>query len=79
MELTDTFPMWIVLLIIPIVLIEVGLMVFALVDLIRRKRTKGPKWVWAIVIVLIEIIGPLVYLIAGREEDYDEEDEGAPA
>ncbi|MHB8193945.1 MAG: PLDc N-terminal domain-containing protein [Bellilinea sp.] len=53
---------------IPIVLIQLGLMVFALTDLIRRERTKGPKWMWAIIIVVVNIIGPVVYLIAGRDE-----------
>jgi len=53
---------------IPVVLIELGLMIFALTDLIRRERTKGPKWMWAILIVLVQIIGPVVYLVAGREE-----------
>jgi len=53
---------------IPVVLIQLGLLVFALTDLIRRERTKGPKWMWAILIVLVQIIGPVVYLVAGREE-----------
>jgi len=53
---------------IPVILIELGLMIFALTDLIRRERTKGPKWMWAILIVLVQIIGPVVYLLAGREE-----------
>lgn len=53
---------------IPIVLIQLGLMIFSLVDLIKRERTRGPKWLWAVVIVLVNIIGPVVYLIVGREE-----------
>jgi len=53
---------------IPVILIELGLMIFALTDLIRRERTKGPKWMWAILIVLVQIIGPVAYLLAGREE-----------
>jgi hypothetical protein len=43
-------------------------MIVALVDLIRREKTRGPKWLWAIVIILGELIGPIVYLIFGREE-----------
>jgi len=54
--------------IIPIVLIQLGLMAFALMDLIRRERTKGPKWMWAIIIVAVNIIGPVVYLLAGKDE-----------
>jgi len=53
---------------IPIVLLQLGLMAFALVDLIRRERAKGPKWVWALVIIFVNLIGPIVYLIVGREE-----------
>ena len=56
-------------LLIPVVLIELGLMVTALVDLIRRSRTRGPKWAWALVIVLINFIGPIIYFVAGRKEE----------
>lgn len=55
-------------LIIPLILVQLALMVYCLVDLSRRERTKGPKWLWAILIVLGELIGPVVYLLVGREE-----------
>ncbi|PKO00627.1 MAG: transcriptional regulator [Chloroflexi bacterium HGW-Chloroflexi-4] len=55
-------------LLIPIVLLEFGLMIAALVDVIRREKTKGPKWVWIIVVVFINLIGPIVYFIFGRDE-----------
>jgi hypothetical protein len=53
---------------IPVILLQLGLMVFALLDLIRREKTRGPKWLWAIVIVLGELLGPILYLLIGREE-----------
>jgi len=53
---------------VPVIIIQLGLMVFALVDLVRRERTKGPKWMWAIIIVAVNIIGPVVYLLAGKDE-----------
>jgi heme/copper-type cytochrome/quinol oxidase subunit 2 len=55
-------------LIIPLILIQLGLMVYCLVDLSRRGQVHGPKWVWALVIILGELIGPIVYLVAGRKE-----------
>ncbi len=55
-------------LIAPLVLIQLGLMVYCLVDLARRERTRGPKWLWALIVILGELIGPVVYLIVGREE-----------
>jgi len=55
-------------LLIPIILLEFGLMIAALVDVIRREKTKGPKWVWIIVVVFINLFGPIVYFIFGRDE-----------
>lgn len=55
-------------LLIPIVLLELGLMVAALIDIVKREKTKGPKWVWIVVAVALNIIGPIVYFIFGRDE-----------
>ena len=55
-------------LLIPVILIELGLMVAALVDVIRREKTKGPKWVWIIVVVVFNLLGPIAYFIFGRDE-----------
>ena len=53
----------------PLVIIELTLVVIALVDLIRREEVKYiPKWGWALIILLINLIGPILYLIIGREE-----------
>ena len=56
-------------LIIPIVLVQLGLMVYCLVDLSRREKTKGPKWMWVVLIVLGQLIGPVLYLVVGRVEE----------
>ena len=54
---------------IPIIVLQLGLMIFALVDLARRAKTKGPKWVWALIIILVNLIGPILYFIIGREDE----------
>jgi hypothetical protein len=56
-------------LLIPVVLIELALLIVALVDLIRREKTYGPKWAWVLVIILINFIGPIIYFVAGRREE----------
>ena len=53
---------------IPIIILQLVLLVVALLDLARRERTRGPKWVWVLVIVFINIIGPILYLMLGRDE-----------
>ena len=62
----DRITPWVPLLILALV-IQIGLQAFALVDLVRREKTRGPKWVWVLIIVLGELLGPIVYLIFGRE------------
>jgi hypothetical protein len=58
------------LLLIPLILLQLGLMIWALLDVIKRERVKGGnKVVWILIIVLVNIIGPIIYLLVGREED----------
>src|SRR5512132_297742 len=46
---------------------QLGLMVFALVDLVRRERVAGGhKWIWLLVILFGNLLGPLLYLAVGR-------------
>ena len=56
-------------LIIPIILIQLALVVAALVDLVRRDRTRGPKWVWVLVIIIFNLIGPILYFVIARDEE----------
>jgi len=56
-------------LIAPLLIIELVLLVIALVDLIRRQEVRYlPKWGWALIILFISMIGPIAYLILGRQE-----------
>jgi len=58
------------LILLPLALIELGLVIFSLVDLFKpERRVIGDnKLVWALVIVLVGTIGPIVYLLAGRKQ-----------
>lgn len=56
------------LLVIPIALLQLILMIVALVDIAKREKTNGPKWIWVLVVVLGELLGPIVYFIFGRKE-----------
>ena len=56
-------------LLVPVFLIQLALLVFGLVDLVRREKTRGPKWVWALVIVFVNLIGPIIYFVVGRKDE----------
>ena len=50
-------------------LVELALIVFALVNLSKRPADAirfHAKWPWAVLIVVISLLGPLVYLAVGR-------------
>lgn len=55
---------------IPLVLVSLGLEIFALIDLFRsdRRVKGGNKLVWALVILLVSTFGSLIYLFLGRED-----------
>jgi hypothetical protein len=55
---------------IPIIIIELTLAITALVHVIKHPNYRfGNKVLWIIVVLLIQIIGPVVYFVFGRGED----------
>jgi len=58
------------LILLPLVVIELGLIAFSLVDLFKSERrvVGDNKLVWALIIVLVGTIGPIVYLLVGRKQ-----------
>ena len=60
----------VLLLLSPLIVISLGLLLYALYDLSRpgRRVKGGNKLVWLVIILLVSTFGPLVYLLAGREE-----------
>lgn len=57
------------LLLTPLLLIQLTVQIFALVDLAKRKRVMGGnKWLWATFIVLGALLGAAAYLLIGRKE-----------
>ena len=65
----------IVTLLVPLILIDVGLAVVAILDWARRSRFKLlPRMAWLVVIILVNTVGPIAYLVLGRAEDTGEGD-----
>jgi len=57
-------------LLVPILILQLVLLIAALLDLFKPSRTtRGPKWVWALVILFVNLIGPIVYFLAGRQDE----------
>lgn len=56
-------------LLVPILIIQLVLIVVALRDLMRRPSVRGPKWVWAAVILFGNLLGPILYFVVAREDE----------
>ncbi|HEX5239860.1 MAG TPA: PLDc N-terminal domain-containing protein [Candidatus Limnocylindrales bacterium] len=55
----------------PLVVIELALKLIAFFDIEKDERRVrgGNKIVWALIILLVSLFGPLLYLLLGRIED----------
>ncbi|MFS0612477.1 PLD nuclease N-terminal domain-containing protein [Lederbergia ruris] len=51
----------------PIIGLQLILMTVALVSCVKEEETNGPKWLWILIIVCINLIGPVLYFIIGRK------------
>lgn len=66
-----SIPEGLIALILTLVMIQLVLVILALYDLTRpERRVRGDnKVVWALVILLFQMLGPLAYFLIGREND----------
>ncbi len=54
-----------VLLLSPVYLIQLGMVIFALIDLARRANTRGPRWAWALGLVITGLGAPTGIIVSG--------------
>ncbi len=53
----------------PLLLLQLGLMIWALVDILRRRSTRTLSLpVWIIIILFVNFFGPIAYFLFGRAE-----------
>lgn len=77
---TDISALWTVdwsgmlLLMLPLVLLNALLVVFTLVDWYKRRDQIETPYVWLAVILLVQTLGPILYLVIGRRVRRDGRD-----
>jgi len=55
---------------VPILLVELILMVTALIHVLKHKNYRfGNRILWVILVVAVQIIGPILYFTVGRGEE----------
>ena len=54
---------------IPVVIIQLILMVVALLDWPKQPNLRGNRWVWLAVILFVNLFGPIIYFVFGRDNE----------
>lgn len=55
---------------IPIIIIQLGLALFALIHVLKHTQYKfGNKAMWIVIVLFVQIIGPIVYFVFGRGDE----------
>ncbi len=70
MESLQALPTWALVGIGVIVVVDLVLYVYSLMDLYRRpvdQLTIANKWIWVAIILLVSTFGAIIYLLAGRK------------
>lgn len=54
----------------PIVLLEIGLMLYSLQHILLNDKFRiGNKMMWILIVVFIQIFGPILYFTIGKESE----------
>lgn len=56
--------------IIPLLVLQLGLMLAALISILKHKKYKtGNRALWVILSLLVSIIGPILYFVLGKTDE----------
>jgi predicted cobalt transporter CbtA len=67
-ELKDIDFMSILPIILPVIAIGMILVLIALIDLYRNRKTRKNVLLWTLIIIFANTIGPILYFVIGRKD-----------
>ena len=77
----SAIPVWVVVVLVVLSLAQITLDVVAFLDLYRRPSEQvvfGNKWIWVAIVLLVNTVGPILYLAVGRKPPPVAHDAAAP-
>jgi len=54
--------------ILPVVVIGIILILIALIDLYRNRKTRKNVLMWTLIIIFVNTLGPILYFVIGRKD-----------
>lgn len=67
MEFLDELQQWLPV-ILPLMFIQLILMSLAIVMCAKSGQTRGPKWMWLLIIIFVNLLGPVAFMLFGRRD-----------
>jgi hypothetical protein len=58
------------LMLLPLVAIQIGLAVYCAVKIFREGVQNLNKWVWLVICLFVNLLGPIAFLLVGRKKEY---------
>lgn len=52
----------------PVLIIQFVLMIIALVQCAKAEETRGPKVMWVLIILFVNLLGPVAFFLFGRRK-----------
>ncbi|WP_418509682.1 PLDc N-terminal domain-containing protein [Corallibacter sp.] len=50
------------------ILLAIGLWIYCLIDILKNKFAQNNKLIWILVVIFMPFIGPLLYIIIGKNK-----------
>lgn len=70
--LEDMSTIEIIKLLAPLIMIQFGLAAWCVIDILRKGVKNLSKGLWIVIVVVINLIGPIIYLTLGRKKWEDD-------
>ena len=58
------------LMLLPLVAIQIGLAVYCAVKIFREGVQNLNKWIWLVICLFVNLLGPIAFLLVGRKKEY---------
>lgn len=54
----------------PLIVLQLGLQIYLIIDLLKKQKTKTLSMpVWVVIVIIFGTLGSILYLLVGRKEE----------
>ena len=61
-----------IIMLIPLLILQLSLMIYCILKIIKEGVSMGSKNLWLFIVIAFNLVGPLLYLLIGRNKNVDD-------